>query len=125
MQHFRLDRIAQARLLSDSFQRDPGFDLAAHTARAFGSYHDDREYGEVVWRFAPDAAPVARAFTFHPTQVMTDDPDGGLTVRFSASGHLEMAWHLYKWGDQVTVLQPPALAALVALHRRSDFAAFP
>lgn len=125
MQHFRLDRIAQARLEADSFQRDPGFDLRAHTARAFGSYHDDREYGEVVWRFTPDAAPVAREFTFHPKQVLTDDPDGGLTVRFTASGHLEMAWHLYQWGDRVAVLQPPELAAIVARHQRSDFPALP
>ena len=125
MQHFRLDRITSARLQADSFRRDPGFDLTTHAARAFGSYHDDREYGEVVWRFTPDAAPVAREFTFHPTQVMTDDPDGSLTVRFTASGHLEMAWHLYKWGDRVAVVQPPDLAALVAQHRRSDFPALP
>jgi predicted DNA-binding transcriptional regulator YafY len=125
MQHFRLDRIANAQLQADSFQRDPGFDLTTHTARAFGSYHDDREYGEVVWRFTPQAAPVAREFTFHPTQEMTDEPEGSVTVRFHASGQLEMAWHLYQWGDQVQVLQPPELAALVALHRRSDFAALP
>ena len=125
MQHFRLDRIANAQLQADGFQRDPGFDLTTHTARAFGSYHDDREYGEVVWRFTPQAAPVAREFTFHPTQEMTDEPDGSVTVRFHASGQLEMAWHLYQWGDQVQVLQPPELAALVALHRRSDFAALP
>ena len=125
MQHFRLDRIANAQLEADSFQRDPGFDLTTHTARAFGSYHDDREYGEVVWRFTPHAAPVAREFTFHPTQVMTDDPDGSLIVTFHASGHMEMAWHLYQWGDQVAVLKPPELAALVAGHRRADFAALP
>jgi predicted DNA-binding transcriptional regulator YafY len=125
MQHFRLDRIASALLEADSFQRDRSFDLTAHAARAFGSYHDVREYAEVVWRFAPKAAPVAREFTFHPMQVMTEEPDGSLTVRFHASGHLEMAWHLYQWGDQVEVLQPPALAALVARHQRSDFPALP
>lgn len=125
MQHFRLDRITAAQLHADSFQRDPGFDLAAHTGRAFGSYHDDREYTEVVWRFTPTAATVAREFTFHPAQVLTEEPDGGLTVRFTASGRLEMAWHLYQWGDQVTVLHPPELAALVAGHQRPDFPAFP
>jgi len=125
MQHFRLDRIESAQLQADSFQRSPGFDLTTHAARAFGSFHDDHEYGEVVWRFTPDAAPVAREFTFHPTQVLTDEPDGSLTVRFAASGHLEMAWHLYQWGDQVVVVQPPALAALVAGHQRPDFPALP
>jgi predicted DNA-binding transcriptional regulator YafY len=125
MQHFRLDRITEARLQATSFARDPDFDLNAHAARAFGSYFAAAEFGEVVWRFSPAAAPTARAFQFHPAQQMTDDPDGGLTVRFHAAGHLEMAWHLYQWGDAVEVLAPPALRAMVAGHRRGDFPAFP
>lgn len=125
IQHYRLDRISAARLEASSFQRDPGFDLASHAARAFGSFHAEDEFGEVAWRFAPAAAPVARSFLFHPTQTMTDEPDGALTVRFHASGHLEMAWHLYQWGDSVEVLEPAALRALIADFRRSDFPALP
>lgn len=125
MQHFRLDRIVQAQLQADSFQRDPGFDLSTHTARAFGSYHDDREYGPVVWRFTPAAAPVAREFIFHPDQSLTDEADGALTVRFQASGQLEMAWHLYQWGDAVEVMAPASLRDLVQGHRRGDFASLP
>lgn len=125
MQHFRLDRIVSTRLEASSFARAPNFDLAVHAARAFGSYHDDREYGEVVWRFSPKAAPVARAFTFHPLQEMTEEPNGSLTVRFHAGGHLEMAWHLYQWGDAVEVLAPEALRALTERYRRGDFCALP
>ena len=125
MQQFRLDRIAAARLEASSFQRDPAFDLTRHTARAFGSYHDDREYSEVVWRFSPAAAPTAREFIFHPDQTLIDEPDGALTVRFHAAGQLEMAWHLYQWGDTVEVLAPEPLRAMVAAHRRRDFAALP
>lgn len=125
MQHFRLDRIRAAQLEASSFVRDPAFDLATHAARAFGSYHAEAEYGEVVWRFAPAAAPVARDFIFHPDQQVTEEPDGSLTVRFRASGHLEMAWHLYQWGDAVEVLAPQALRDLTERHRRGDFPAFP
>jgi predicted DNA-binding transcriptional regulator YafY len=125
MQHYRLDRIATASLQASSFVRDPGFDLNAHAARAFGSYYAEGEYGEVVWRFAPNAAPTAREFLFHPMQEMTDETDGGLTVRFKASGHLEMAWHLYQWGDTVEVIAPATLRDMVAAHRRGDFPAFP
>ena len=125
MQHFRLDRMSQARLDASSFQRDPAFDFTAHAARAFGSYHADHEYAEVTWRFTAKAAPVARAFVFHPLQVMTDEPDGALTVRFRAAGHLEMAWHLYQWGDAVEVIAPEALRKLVEDHRRRDFDALP
>jgi predicted DNA-binding transcriptional regulator YafY len=47
------------------------------------------------------------------------------SVRFTASGHLEMAWHLYQWGDAVEVLAPPALKAMVDGFRRGDFPALP
>ena len=125
MQHFRLDRITSARLEASSFQRDPSFNLSDHSARAFGSYHAEPEYGEVIWRFKPAAARVAREFLFHPHQSAEDGSDGSLTIRFHASGHLEMAWHLYQWGDAVEVLAPTALKEMIAKHRRGDFAALP
>jgi predicted DNA-binding transcriptional regulator YafY len=125
LQHFRLDRMRAARLDAQTFARDVDFDLSRHAARAFGSYHADHEFGEVVWRFSPQAAPTAKDFLFHPEQQLDEAPDGHLTVRFEASGWLEMAWHLYQWGDQVEVLAPPGLAALVAQHRRADFPAMP
>jgi predicted DNA-binding transcriptional regulator YafY len=123
--HYRLDRIARAALLQDSFVRDPEFDLGAHAARAFGSFHSDKEYGPVEWRFAPAAADVARSFVFHPDQQLSDEADGSLTVRFTAGGWLEMAWHLYKWGDKVEVIAPAVLRSMVEAHRRDDFCALP
>ena len=125
LRHFRVDRIREARLLGSSFVREPGFDIAAHAARAFGSYQDEARYGEVVWRFSAAAAPTAREFVFHPGQRLEDQPDGSLVVRFEASGWLEMAWHLYQWGDTVEVLAPDGLRAMVEEHRRSDFEALP
>ncbi len=125
MRRFRLDRIQEARITGQSFARDPDFILDDFSAQAFGSFHSDAEYGPVVWRFSPGAAPVARQFIFHPAQELTEEPDGSLIVRFDASGHMEMAWHLYQWGDQVEVLAPDALRNMVAAHRRADFPALP
>lgn len=118
---FRLDRIADAKITGQSFVRDKDFDLDAYAAQSFGSYHSDAEFGQVVWRFSPAAAATAREFLFHPDQVMTNQEDGGLIVTFRASGWVEMAWHLYQWGDMVEVLNPPDLRAIAAsLHRRSE-----
>ncbi len=125
MRRFRLDRVRSAEITARSFARDPDFDLDAFAARAFGSFHSDAEYGPVEWRFTPGAAPTARQFIFHPQQEMTKAPDGSLTVRFKASGHMEMAWHLYMWGDQVEVLAPEALREMVGDCRRGDFPALP
>ena len=104
--------------------RAPRSASRAH-ARGGGAFQREEEYGEVVWRFAPRAAEHARGFEFHPEQVMEDQPDGSLVVRFHAAGWLEMCWHLYQWGDAVEVLEPAGLRNLTENYRRSDFDALP
>lgn len=120
-----VERISRAEVTAEAFARDPSFDLQAYARRSFGVFQRPEEYGEVVWRFSPHAASHARGFEFHPTQQTLDQPDGSLVVRFKASGHLEMAWHLYMWGADVEVLEPDVLRKLVAKHRRTDFAGLP
>lgn len=121
----RMDLISAARMTEESFARDEGFDLAAYARRSFGVFQSPEEFGEVVWRFAPSAAAAARDFVFHPGQSVSEAADGSLTVRFEAAGWLEMAWHLYMWGDKVEVLAPAGLKAMVAKHRRSDWPGLP
>lgn len=125
LRHYRVEDIAEAAHLETTFEIPESFDLAAYAERAFGSFHNDDEYGEVIWKFEPRAADRARRFLFHPRQEVKDLDDGSIIVRFEASGRLEMCWHLYAWGDCVEVLAPPALAALVQEHRRSDFPSLP
>lgn len=123
--HYRVEEIDQAEVLAETFVPDQGFSIQAHAEQAFGSYISEAEHGEVVWQFAPHAAAHARRYTFHPTQTLEETADGGLVVRFKASGHLEMCWHLYAWGDAVEVLAPQALREMVEGHRRGDFPALP
>lgn len=123
--HFRFDRIEAPELTEEWFARDEGFDLAAHAARAFGSYQDDRQYREVVWHFVPEVADRSAEWRFHPNQRVRRLADGTLEVRFAASGWLEMAWHLYQWGGKVEVIKPRELAELVHPARRAGFAALP
>jgi predicted DNA-binding transcriptional regulator YafY len=120
-----VENLRTAKVSRETFERDPAFNLQAFANRAFGVFQTEEEFGEVVWRFLPKAAAHARGFEFHPAQVMEDQPDGSLIVRFSASGHLEMCWHLYVWGDQVEVLAPERLRAMVDGYRRSDFPSLP
>ena len=122
---FRIDRITSAKITGQSFTRDPGFDLDTYAAQSFGSYHSDAERKPVIWRFAPSAVAAAREFAFHPNQVVTEEPDGALTVAFTASGWVEMAWHLYQWGDRVEVIAPAELRDLVREHQRGDVGVLP
>lgn len=119
LQHYRVEEISAAEVLGESFEINPSFSLREHAEKGFGSYESEAEHGEVVWRFTPEAAPHARRFVFHPTQTIEEEPDGSLLVRFKASGHMEMCWHLYSWGKSVQVLQPAALRAMVEGHQRA------
>lgn len=123
--HYRVEDILDAEVQDKVFSYPPDFVLSEYAKRAFGSYHNDAEYGEVVWRFSAAAADRATRFQFHPEQETERTSDGSLVVRFNASGHLEMSWHLYAWGDSVEVLSPSELAGMVHPFRRSDFAALP
>lgn len=119
LRHFRLDLITDARVTDQWFARDADFSLADYAARAFGAFQDETQYGEVIWRFAPEAADRAAEWRFHPSQTAELLPDGRLEVRFVASGWLEMAWHLFCWGDAVEVVAPEELKALLAGVQRN------
>lgn len=113
---FSLPSIEQVEVLGEVFVRHEGFDLQRYAAEAFGLYHEESPH-DVVWRFSPEAADTAEEFQFHPEQIAERQLDGSLIVRFRASGLLEMAWHLYTWGDQVEVLEPKRLADMVHSQR--------
>jgi len=104
---YALPNVTSVALTDEPFERDPDLDVRAFAARSFGVFQE--ETVDVAWRFGPEAAAEAREFVFHPTQRLEEQPDGSLVVRFRACGLLEMAWHLFTWGDAVEILEPHAL----------------
>ena len=107
MRLWRLANMSEARVTRESFARDPCFDLESYARRSFGTFQE--EPMDVVLRFTPEAKRDASAFLFHPSQSVEENPDGTLTVRFTAGGLDEMCWHLVTWGKNVTVEQPACL----------------
>lgn len=113
IQTFRLDRMAAVRAEEGTAAPPPDFDLGAFAARSFGIYQDAVE--DVVLKVAPgEKAEEARAWRWHPTQSLEDAPDGGVIVRFTASGMRELAWHLFTWSGSVTILAPERLKQVMA-----------
>ena len=112
MRLWRLDRILSADLLDRGFQPREDFNLAEYAAQSFGVFQE--EPIDVVLRFTPEAAEDAERWSFHPSQTLTREADGSLTVRFRAGGMLEMCWHLFTWGTAATVVTPDSLRRLMA-----------
>ena len=122
---YRMDAITSAALSDKFFELPADFSLQKFANRGFALYQNDLEYGEVEWRFAPEAAAHVRGTLFHPDQTEENLGDGSIVIRFKAAGHLEMAWYLYQWGDKVEVIKPAALRDLVERYQRPDFSVLP
>lgn len=102
--NFILSNIKKVEILDDVIVNLPNFSLQNYAEKSFGAYHE--EPFEVEWLFDEEVAEEAAQYIFHPTQTMVKNPDGSLTVKFTAGGHLEMEWHLYTWGEHVKVIKP-------------------
>ena len=122
---YRADVIENVKVSDEYFTRPEDFDLQEFADQAFGVFQRDGTQENIVWRFIPEAAPHAAGYLFHPSQTEEYLPDGSLIIRFRATGLLEMAWHLYTWGDKVEVVEPKALKDMISKHKRSDFPAMP
>lgn len=112
VQTFRLDRMSAVEAQAGFAPPPPDFDLSVFASQSFGIYQDGIE--EVVLSVSPDGAAEARGWRWHPTQSLEDQSDGGVVVRFRASGMRELAWHLFTWGEQVTIVAPQRLKAVMA-----------
>ncbi|WP_219924755.1 WYL domain-containing protein, partial [Halomonas sp. ND22Bw] len=102
IQTFRLDRMSHVAPQEGMAVPPADFDLGVFASQSFGIYQDEIE--DVVLRIAPEGAVEARGWRWHPTQSFEDQSDGGVIVRFRASGMRELAWHLFTWGEQVQIL---------------------
>jgi predicted DNA-binding transcriptional regulator YafY len=107
--NWRLDRIFDVEALPRAAARPPGFSLQDYADESFGIFHDDTE--DVVLCIRPSGREDALRWRFHANQSVEPQADGSVIVRFRASGMLELAWHLFTWGDKVQVLAPDTLRA--------------
>lgn len=116
---FALGQIGRVNPLQRTFLKNESFSLRRFVERSFGVFQEAPQ--DIVWRFAPAVANTVEEYVFHPSQSMEAQRDGSTIVRFRAGGLMEMCWHLYTWGANVEVLQPPELVKLMksALSHRN------
>ena len=101
---YALANLSNVELTDTGFERREHFDFQAYAAQSFGVFQEKPL--DMVWQFTPAAAADALEHHFHPSETKQRLADGGLEVRFRAGGLLEMCWHLFTWGDGVSVIAP-------------------
>jgi predicted DNA-binding transcriptional regulator YafY len=108
---WRLDRMTGVAVSDRAAAPPADFSLQAFADQSFGIYQGAPE--DVVLRITPEGAADALRWRFHAAQQVEPQPDGSVRVAFRAGGMLELAWHLFTWGDKVEIVSPPALRTLM------------
>ena len=99
-----VDRIRQLAQTRESFQVSPAFDPKRLEAEAFGASWEEPMH--VVVRFSAGQAPYVKEREWHPSQRLTDLPDGRVELSFTAGGEFEIIRWILGWGDAAEVVRP-------------------
>jgi predicted DNA-binding transcriptional regulator YafY len=105
--NWRLDRIENIECLDAAAAPPADFDLVKFGNTAFASFEGQQE--DIVLHVLPGGMDDFKNYRFHSSQTVQDHPEGGVLVRFRASGMLELAWHLFTWGNKIEIVEPISL----------------
>jgi predicted DNA-binding transcriptional regulator YafY len=110
---FGVDRIRSLHVLKDHFKYPENFDLEKYLGRAW-SLQADANQLDVKLRFSPKITPWIVGCKFHPHQKVTAQRDGSALFKVTVAGMDEIKHWILSFGDEVEVLEPASLRALVA-----------
>ena len=113
LRSFLITRIEESHLTARGFLPPENFDAQQYFAGAFGRYSGG-PLKEVRLRFDAYAAPFIRERRWHPSQVLTDLPDGGVEVALRVNHLLDVQRWVLSWGAHAEALAPTELRTAVA-----------
>lgn len=113
IRHWKLDRMDKAELTEVRFERPKDFDLPGHLAKSFGVFHGQGDV-HVKIRFSAEVARYVQEKTWHPSQKLRSQKDGGLLAEFDLDGTEEIKRWALSFGRHAEVLEPAALRAEIA-----------
>jgi predicted DNA-binding transcriptional regulator YafY len=113
MRTFKLERIVRAEPTPQTYSIPKEFDISVYLAKAWGIFHSG-EPVEVRLRFFAPAAARVKESVWHPSQRLSEGPDGSVDMTVTVAGTVEIAPWILGWGDAVEVLGPRALRDRIA-----------
>jgi predicted DNA-binding transcriptional regulator YafY len=113
MRTFKLERITRAEQTSEAYQIPAEFDISKYLAGAWGIFHSG-EPVEVRLRFYPPAAARVKESIWHPSQQLTEDKKGVVTMTVTVAGTVEITPWILGWGEAVEVVAPAELREKIA-----------
>jgi predicted DNA-binding transcriptional regulator YafY len=112
---FKIDRIKKAALSGESFEPVDLSTIAEKLSRSWsGVVMGGDEQFEVTLDFSPTVTSRVRETNWHPTQRLTDLPEGGVRLELLLPSLLEFVPWVQSWGSEVVVIGPGELRKQVA-----------
>ncbi|MCB2206238.1 WYL domain-containing protein [bacterium] len=105
--YLALSRFKSVELTEDTFVRDESFSLSEVLRSSFGIWYEKPV--DVVIRFDKTVVPSIESRRWHPTQSMSRDDEGNLTLRMHLGPSKELIAWILRWGQFAEVLEPSSL----------------
>lgn len=109
---FALGRIRTLALTSKRFTIAKGFSLDGYIDKTFDQIHKD-ELHDVAIRFTPYQSQWIREHRWHPTQVIEEHRNGGLTLRMRVGALDAIRRWIMRYGSEAEVLEPQELREMI------------
>ena len=109
---FAVDAIQAATVL-DEDAKDIDQDSLKQVMQSSYGIFGGQPKAVVKLRFTPDRARWVRQEQWHPQEQALDEPDGSYLLSFPYSDERELVGDILRFGEDVEVLEPPALRAQV------------
>jgi len=109
---YKLDRVVAVELQKQHYEPDPQFNLQKHLANSFGVFRsdgDENSLHQVRIRFSPEVARYAREKTWHSSQQLSPEPDGGVVLEVELDNTRELKTWIQSFGPHALVMEPESL----------------
>lgn len=107
---FRVDQVQDIYVYElEKFEYPEGFSIDEHIGDSWGVFCND-ETCQVKLKFSPEVSRRVKNIRYHHSQeIIEEDDNGAITLKFEVCGLIELKPWLLQWGDQVEVLEPESL----------------
>ncbi len=109
MRTFKIERVERIELRKEAYTIPKSFDPQQLLSQAWGIWFTSQEPVKIRLRFSARVAARVKETRWHPTEQVTEQPDGSLLWSASIAEPREMLPWVRGWGADVEVLEPEEL----------------
>jgi CRISPR-associated endonuclease/helicase Cas3 len=119
MRTFKIERVERIELLKDTYPIPRDFDPDQLLDQAWGIWFTEQQPLKIQLRFSQRVAQRVRETRWHPTEQVTEQPDGSLLWCASIAEPREMLPWIRGWGADVEVLEPQELRETIKTEAKN------